>query len=45
MDGSQFVAFLIAWASITSAAYAMYRVELVGKRADLVLRDRREERA
>jgi heme exporter protein C len=45
MDGSQFAGFLVAWAAIAGAAYAMYRVELVGKRADIRLRELRDEHA
>jgi len=42
MTGTMFAAFCVAWAAITSLAYVMYRVELVGKRTDLHLRDLRE---
>lgn len=42
MERSQFVAFLAAWAVTTAIGYAMYRLELGGKRLDLDLRERRE---
>ena len=42
MDGSQFAAFVIGWIVMTTIGYAMYRVELAGKRADLALRELRD---
>ena len=37
-----FGTFLVCWAAITLLAYAMYRVELAGKRTDSHLRELRE---
>ena len=37
-----FVAFCVSWLSMTVLAYALYRVELLGKRLDSNLRDLRE---
>ena len=42
MTGEMFFAFCVSWASITLLAYAMYRVELAGKRIDANLRELRE---
>lgn len=42
MEGSQFAAFLVGWLVMTVVGYAMYRVELAGKRTDLALRELRE---
>jgi hypothetical protein len=42
MTGMMFVAFLAAWAAILMLAYVMYRVEIVGKRTDMHLRELRE---
>jgi heme exporter protein C len=42
MAGSQFAGFLAGWAAMTVVGYAMYRVELAGKRTDLALRELRE---
>ena len=43
MEGSQFAAFMIGWLVMTIVGYAMYRVELAGKRTDLALRELRED--
>ena len=42
MTGSMFLTFCIAWLAITTLAYALYRVELLGKRLDANLRELRE---
>jgi heme exporter protein C len=42
MTGTMFATFCVAWAAITALAYALYRIELVGKRLDANLRDLRE---
>jgi len=42
MTGTMFTAFLVSWAAITALAYALYRVELLGKRLDSHLRELRE---
>lgn len=42
MEGSQFAAFLVGWALMTAVGYAMYRIELAGKRTDITLRELRE---
>ena len=42
MTGTMFATFCVAWAAMTSLAYALYRVELSGKRLDANLRDLRE---
>lgn len=42
MDGAQFGAFMAGWIVMTLVGYAMYRVELAGKRTDLLLRELRE---
>jgi heme exporter protein C len=42
MTGTMFATFCVAWAAMTALAYALYRVELVGKRLDANLRDLRE---
>jgi heme exporter protein C len=42
MTGTMFATFCVAWAAMTVLAYALYRVELSGKRLDANLRDLRE---
>jgi heme exporter protein C len=42
MSGVMFLTFCIAWAAISVLAYALYRVELLGKRLDSNLRELRE---
>ena len=42
MTGVMFTAFLVSWAAMTALAYALYRVELLGKRLDAHLRELRE---
>ena len=42
MTDTMFVAFLVSWAAMTALAYALYRVELLGKRLDVHLRELRE---
>jgi heme exporter protein C len=42
MDGSQFAGFLAGWAAMTAVGYAMYRIELAGKRTDLAVRELRD---
>ncbi|RDI74113.1 Cytochrome C assembly protein [Gaiella occulta] len=42
MTGTMFAAFLVSWLAISWLAYAMYRVELAGKRTDAHLRELRE---
>ena len=42
MTGTMFVAFCISWAAMTALAYALYRLELLGKRLDSHVRDLRE---
>ena len=42
MTGTMFLAFCTCWAATTLLAYTLYRVELVGKRLDAVLRELRE---
>src|SRR6187551_926050 len=42
MTGTMFATFCIAWAAMTTLAYAFYRVELAGKRLDSNLRELRE---
>jgi heme exporter protein C len=45
MSGSQFAAFLVAWAVFLTLAYVMYRVEITGKRMDRALRSARRGQA
>ena len=42
MTGTMFFTFCVSWLAITALAYALYRVELVGKRLDANLRELRE---
>lgn len=42
MTGTMFAAFCVAWAAILVLAYAMYRIELAGKRVDANLRELRD---
>lgn len=42
MTSTMFTAFLVSWAAILLLAYALYRVELLGKRLDGNLRELRE---
>ena len=42
MTGTMFFTFCVAWAAMLLLAYVMYRVELLGKRADANLRELRE---
>jgi heme exporter protein C len=42
MTGTMFFTFCVSWLAITTLAYALYRVELVGKRLDANLRELRE---
>ena len=42
MTVTMFSTFLVAWAAMLLLAYVMYRVELLGKRADANLRELRE---
>jgi heme exporter protein C len=42
MTGTMFFAFCVAWLAMGVLAYALYRVELAGKRLDANLRDLRE---
>ncbi len=42
MTGTMFAAFCVAWAAVLLLAALMYRVELLGKRLDLHLRELRE---
>jgi heme exporter protein C len=42
MSASMFATFCVCWAAVTLLAYVLYRVELVGKRVDLDLRELRE---
>ena len=42
MSGTMFAAFCATWAAVSAVAYVMYRVELLGKRVDLHLRELRE---
>jgi hypothetical protein len=42
MTHTMFAAFVVCWAALTLLAYVMYRVELVGKRTDVHLRELRE---
>jgi heme exporter protein C len=42
MSGLMFATFCVSWAAMTSLAYVLYRVELLGKRIDVDLRELRE---
>jgi heme exporter protein C len=42
MTNTMFATFCVAWAAMTALAYALYRVELSGKRLDANLRELRE---
>ncbi len=42
MTGTMFFTFCVCWLAITSLAYALYRIELLGKRLDANLRELRE---
>ena len=42
MTGTMFFTFCVSWLAITALAYALYRVELLGKRLDANLRELRE---
>ena len=42
MTGTMFLAFCISWAAMTALAYALYRLELLGKRLDSHVRELRE---
>ena len=42
MSGTMFLTFCIAWLAMTVLAYALYRLELLGKRLDSNLRELRE---
>ena len=42
MSGSMFATFCVTWAAVTLLAYVLYRVELLGKRLAVDLRDLRE---
>jgi heme exporter protein C len=42
MSGTMFLAFCVAWLAMTVLAYALYRLELLGKRLDSNLRELRE---
>ncbi|MBA2298545.1 MAG: cytochrome c biogenesis protein CcsA [Actinobacteria bacterium] len=42
MSGTMFLTFCIAWLAISVLAYALYRLELLGKRLDSNLRELRE---
>ena len=42
MSGLMFITFCVSWAAVTLLAYALYRVELAGKRLDANLRELRE---
>jgi heme exporter protein C len=42
MTGTMFFTFCVCWLSITTLAYALYRIELTGKRLDANLRELRE---
>ena len=42
MTGTMFFTFCVSWLAITTLAYALYRIELVGKRLDANLRELRE---
>jgi hypothetical protein len=42
MAGSMFATFCVSWAAMLALAFALYRVELAGKRIDARLRELRE---
>jgi heme exporter protein C len=42
MTGTMFTAFCVSWAAMTLLAFVLYRVELLGKRLDVDLRELRE---
>ena len=42
MTGTMFATFLVCWLAISMLAYALYRVELLGKRLDANLRELRQ---
>ena len=42
MSGLMFATFCVSWAAMTALAYVLYRVELLGKRIDIDLRELRE---
>ena len=42
MSGLMFATFCVSWVAMTSLAYVLYRVELLGKRIDIDLRELRE---
>lgn len=42
MSGAMFFTFCVSWVALTVLAYALYRVELAGKRLDAHVRDLRE---
>jgi heme exporter protein C len=42
MTGEMFAIFCVAWAAVTALGYALYRIELSGKRLDANLRELRE---
>ena len=42
MSGTMFLTFCLAWLAMTVLAYALYRLELLGKRLDSNLRELRE---
>jgi hypothetical protein len=42
MTGTMFAAFCVSWAAMTLLAFVLYRVELLGKRLDVDLRELRE---
>ena len=42
LTGMMFFTFCVSWLAISMLAYALYRLELLGKRLDANLRDLRE---
>ena len=42
MTGTMFFTFCVCWLAMTVLAYALYRLELLGKRLDANLRELRE---
>ena len=42
MTGTMFFTFCVCWVAVTALAYALYRLELLGKRLDSNLRELRE---
>jgi hypothetical protein len=42
MSGSMFFTFCVAWAAMLATAFALYSIELAGKRLDLRIRELRE---